>query len=93
VVIVAPLVEELLFRGLLLRSLARRTSTVAAVVISAAAFAAVHLLDPSAAPALAPLLLVGLVAAIRTVRTGDLSQAILLHGGFNLLSAVVLVAG
>jgi membrane protease YdiL (CAAX protease family) len=53
----------------------------------------VHLLDPSTATVLAPLMLVGAVAGIRTVRTGELSQAILVHAGFNLLSAVVLVSG
>jgi membrane protease YdiL (CAAX protease family) len=93
VALLAPVVEELLFRGLLLRSLVRRMSSVAAVVVSAVTFGVVHLLDPSTAPVMAPLILVGLIAGIRTVRTGDLSQAILLHGGFNLLSAVVLVTG
>jgi membrane protease YdiL (CAAX protease family) len=92
VAVLAPLVEELLFRGLLLRSLVRRTSSVVAVAVSAVVFAGVHLLDPSTAPVLAPLMLVGAVAGIRTVRTGDLSQAILVHAGFNLLSAVVLVS-
>jgi uncharacterized protein len=91
VALVAPVVEELLFRGLLLRSLARRWSSVAAVAVSAVTFAVVHLLDPSTLPVMAPLLLVGVIAGLRSVRTGDLSQAILLHGGFNLLSAVVLV--
>jgi membrane protease YdiL (CAAX protease family) len=91
VAVLAPLVEELLFRGLLLRSLVRRTTAVAAVAISAVVFALVHLLDPSTLPVMAPLLLVGVVAGFRSVRTGDLSQAILVHGGFNLLSAVVLV--
>ena len=92
VVIAAPLAEELLFRGLLLRALLRRFDAGAAVLLSAAGFAAVHLLDVSAAPLLAPLLLVGVVAGIRAVRTGDLSQSIMLHAGFNLLSAAVLFA-
>jgi membrane protease YdiL (CAAX protease family) len=91
VALMAPVVEELLFRGLLLRSLVRKMSSVAAVVVSAVTFGVVHLLDPSTAPVMAPLILVGLIAGIRTVRSGDLSQAILLHGGFNLLSAIVLV--
>jgi membrane protease YdiL (CAAX protease family) len=61
-------------------------------VISSVAFAAVHLLDPSTLPLMAPLLLLAVISAIRAVRTGDLSQSILLHVGFNLLSAVVLLA-
>lgn len=92
VALLAPLVEELLFRGLLLRALLRRMTPVPAVVISSVAFAAVHLLDPSTLPLMAPLLLLAVISAIRAVRTGDLSQSILLHVGFNLLSAVVLIA-
>jgi uncharacterized protein len=91
VALLAPVVEELLFRGLLLRSLLRRTTPVLAVVISSVVFAAVHLLDPSTAPLMAPLLLLAVVSGIRAVRTGDLSQSILLHVGFNLLSAILLL--
>lgn len=91
VALFVPLVEELLFRGLLLRALLRRTSAVAAVVISSAVFAAVHLLDPSTAPLMTPLLLLAVVSSIRAVRTAELSQSILLHVGFNLLSAILLV--
>jgi membrane protease YdiL (CAAX protease family) len=93
VVLVAPLAEELLFRGLLLRALLRRMTAPMAVVVSAGVFAVVHLLDPSAAPFLVPLAIVGLVAGMLAVRSGELSQPIMLHAGFNLLSAVLLVAG
>jgi membrane protease YdiL (CAAX protease family) len=93
VVVLAPLAEELLFRGLILRSLLRRTGAGAAVAISAAVFAGVHLLDPNTASLLVPLAGLGVVSGIRAVRTGELSQSILLHAGFNLLSAVTLVAG
>lgn len=92
VAVLAPLTEELLFRGLLLRSLARHWSAAVAVAVSAAVFAGVHLLDPATAPLLVPLALLGVVAGHRSVRTGELSQPLLLHAGFNLLSAVVLVS-
>ena len=91
VALFAPLVEELVFRGLLLRALLRRTTPAAAVVISSIVFAAAHLLDPSTASLMAPLLLLAVISAIRAVRTGDLSQSILLHVGFNLLSAILLL--
>ncbi|MGZ6993840.1 MAG: CPBP family glutamic-type intramembrane protease, partial [Acidimicrobiia bacterium] len=91
VALFAPLVEELLFRGLLLRALLRRTTPVVAVVISAVVFAGAHLLDPSTAPLMTPLLLLATISGIRAVRTGDLSQSILLHVGFNLLSAILLL--
>jgi uncharacterized protein len=91
VALFAPVVEELLFRGLLLRSLLRRTTPVWAVVISSVAFAAVHLLDPNTITLMAPLLLLATISAVRAVRSGELSQSILLHAGFNLLSAILLV--
>ena len=90
VVVFAPVAEELLFRGLLLRGLLRRYGAAVAVVLGGVAFAVVHLLDPSAAPLLAPLALVGVLSGILAVRSGDLSRSILLHAGFNLLSAVLI---
>jgi len=93
VALLAPLVEELLFRGLLLRSLLRRFSPVVSVLVSSVVFAGVHLLDPSTASLMAPLLLLAVVSGIRAVRTGDLSQSILLHVGFNLVSAIFLLTG
>jgi len=91
VVVFAPVAEELLFRGLLLRGLLRRFAAPAAVLVGALTFALVHLIDPAAAPLLAPLALVGVIAGILAVRTGGLSRSILLHAGFNLLSAVLLL--
>jgi len=67
--------------------------TDAAVLVSGAVFALVHLLDPNTVTLLAPLALVGVVSGIRAVRTGDLSQSILLHAGFNCFTAVVLLLG
>ncbi|MBK5287160.1 MAG: CPBP family intramembrane metalloprotease [Acidimicrobiia bacterium] len=93
VVTLAPLAEELLFRGLLLRALLRRMGAVAAAMISGGLFALSHLVDPGAAPFLAPLMLVGVVSAIRAIRTGELSQSVLLHAGFNLTAAISLIAG
>jgi CAAX protease family protein len=91
VALFAPVVEELLFRGLLLRSLLRRTTPAVAVVVSSVVFAMAHLLDPSTATLMAPLLALAAISAVRAVRSGDLSQSILLHVGFNLLSAIVLI--
>ncbi len=93
VVVFAPLAEELLFRGLLLRGLLRRVGAVPAAAVCGGAFAIGHLLDPGAAPFLAPLALLGVISSMRAIRTGELSQSILLHAGFNLLSAVSLLVG
>lgn len=91
--IVAPIAEELLFRGLLLRSLQRRLPTVAAVIVAALVFAAAHLVDPSAYVALFPLMVLSLVSGYAAVRTFELSRSIFLHIGFNLLTVVVLLLG
>lgn len=90
VVVFAPVAEELLFRGLLLRGLLRRTNALGAVLVCGFVFAAGHLVDPNAAPLLAPLAMVGIVSGVLAVRSGDLSRSILLHAGFNLLSAILL---
>jgi hypothetical protein len=94
VVVVAPFVEELLFRGALLRALLRKTSPGWAVFGSALAFAAVHVLlsptigDVVPVPALMGL---GVVSGAVAVRTGNLYGSILLHAGFNLLTAVTVL--
>src|SRR6185295_13543668 len=44
VVLIAPVAEELLFRGVLLRSLLRRVSPFTAVSVAAVVFAVVHVL-------------------------------------------------
>jgi len=96
VVAVAPVAEELLFRGALLRALLRRTTPAWAVFASAFAFAAVHPLgDPSVGSLIAvPALLgVGLVSGYLAVRSGTLSRSILLHAGFNLLTIIGILAG
>ena len=91
VVLVAPPVEELLFRGALLRSLQRRWSAAVAIFASAFLFAGIHLVDPGARYVLPALLLIGLVSGYQAVKHGDLARSVLLHSGFNLLTAVVLV--
>lgn len=84
-VVGAPLVEELFFRGLLLRSLTRHFSSIAALVLSSAVFALVHF-EPIQIPAL---FVVGLVFGGLTLHSGRLGPALWAHGAFN---AVVVVA-
>ena len=91
VVFVAPPVEELLFRGALLRGLQRRWSAAVAIFVSAAIFAGIHLVDPGAGYVLPALLLLGLVSGYQAVKRGDLARSVLLHLGFNLVAAIGLV--
>jgi membrane protease YdiL (CAAX protease family) len=78
-VIGAPVVEELFFRGLLLRSLDRRFGAPAAVLGSALVFGVAHyeLLQ------LPALILFGIVLAVMAERTGRLGPGIAAHAAFN----------
>lgn len=87
VVVCAPVVEELFFRGLVLRSCQKRgLPDWGAVVASAALFGAVHFQPLQ----FLGLFALGLVLATLTVRTGRLGPAIWTHVGFNALTVVTL---
>jgi membrane protease YdiL (CAAX protease family) len=93
VVIAAPVAEELLFRGLLFRSLLRRAAPPVAIVVSAVIFGAVHVIgDPGSYPALPALVALGILNAVLAYRTGSLSRSIFVHAGFNLLQVVSVIA-
>ena len=89
--IVAPVCEELLFRGLLLRALRRRMSPVMAVIVQALAFALAHpMLSPTLGDlAVVPaLFMLGAVSGVVAVRRGDIGASILMHIGFNFVTTV-----
>ena len=98
VVILGPIAEELLYRGLTLATaLQSGRSPSAAIAISSAVFALAHLADPalfSAAGAvtLAVLFLVGLLLGVLRVRSGTLGAPIFAHSGFNLMTLAILFA-
>lgn len=96
-VVLAPVTEEVLFRGVLLKAL-RNHSNRFIIVVTAVVFSAVHVLGldlerfwASAAVVLPPIFLLGLGLAWITLRTGRLGPAIFLHSGWNLLAALVLL--
>lgn len=92
-VIFAPLVEELLFRGVLLRGLLRKVDPAVAVLLSAVIFAGVHYIgDPNTLPFLPALAGLGAVLAVTALRTGDLSASIFIHAGFNLTTTILFLA-
>lgn len=83
----APLVEEVFYRGLFLRSLQKRgMGDVLAVVVSSVVFAAVHF----QALQFPGLLVFGLIAGALALHFGRLGPAIWAHVGFNLTTVVVL---
>ncbi len=93
VVVVAPVMEELVYRGLLLRSLLRRTTPACAIFVSGTIFGLAHVvLDPGAYTALPALVAVGVISAVLAVRSGQLSRSIFFHAGFNLLTTIQIFA-
>ena len=93
VVVLAPLVEEVIFRGMLLSRLRRSFGRWASILISAAAFALIHLIDPNAVFAVPSLFLVGIGLGWYALPYGDLSVPIFVHAGVNLTGAVFLLYG
>jgi len=89
----APIVEELFFRGLLLRSLQKRLPDSAAIALSAVAFGLAH---GSALPAdavalvMVSLTVFGAILATLAVRTGRLGPNIVAHAIFNLFTLLYL---
>ena len=80
-VVVAPVTEELLFRGLLLPGIARRHGATAGLLLTSIAFALVHL-EPTA---VVPAAIAGWVLGVVVLRTGSAVPAIAVHAGVNAL--------
>ena len=83
-VLVAPLVEELFFRGFLYPALARWTSPIPSVIVTAAAFASIH--GGQLAYSLIPLLTIfGVGIALTVVRavTKSVATSVLVHMAYN----------
>ena len=81
---VAPLVEELFFRGFLYPVVAQKWGLVAGVVVTSALFASIH--ASQLAHAWAPLLLlffVGVVLTVARARTRSVATSFLVHVGYN----------
>lgn len=103
-VVLAPLVEESFYRGLVLRAIARRTrggrnvAASLAVVVSALVFALAHLAvsvglsAPAATMTFTGALVLGLITGVLAVTTGRLGGAIIAHVVFNgtLIAALVM---
>ena len=89
--LVAPITEEIVFRGVLLDALMRRFGENRAVLLSAGAFALIHLLDPGAYLLVPALFVVGIVLAALRMQRGTLGLAIMTHIGFNVVAVIGLL--
>jgi len=100
-IVIAPVIEEVFFRGLALGSVygqlggrsRRGPASVIAVVVTAAVFTSVHLIGTptaaAAATAAVPVFVLGAAAAAATLGTGRLGAALIGHAVFNAIAVVV----
>ena len=86
-VVLAPVFEEVLFRGIALPWLARRTGMPAAVVLVSLVFAAMHgyLFQTI------PLFLIAAAFSLAYIRTGNLLVPVVMHAVFNGVNTAMLV--
>lgn len=94
IAVLAPILEEMLFRGVLLDVLKTRLALNPAIWVTGVVFGLVHLTDPATlllVPALAGL---GVILGYVRMRSGgSLSRPILMHMGFNAVTAIALAFG
>ena len=87
-VVIAPMIEELFFRGFLLTYLKTHVPTWVAIIISAAVFAVAHQnLD-----SVLPLWILGIVLGVAYEHTGSILLPMGIHACFNLTTALTLLA-
>lgn len=79
-VLLAPILEELAFRGIFFPALARVMSPLAACLIQGFVFAAIH---PQGLPAIPMLMVIGVTGAFVAWKEGSLLPAMVMHAAHN----------
>lgn len=87
--VIAPLNEELLFRGALFRYLRQALGRMPALALTGALFGILH----GNWAGFLPLALLGVAFALAYERTGDLRVSIVAHGLFNLNTVAIVLSG
>jgi hypothetical protein len=87
-VVVAPCVEEVMFRGAFYSWLREYCSATFSIITSAVIFAAIH---PQGLIGLVPLTFIGVILAIVREWRGTLSAAIATHACFNAGTLIVVL--
>ena len=87
IVIIAPLCEEMMFRGFLLHSLERAFPEIAVVIVVTIGFAAPHIQPIWIIVAL----LSGFIFTLIRIRYQNLTYSLLMHVGFNLATVPMLL--
>ena len=92
ITVLAPILEEMLFRGALLDALKARMSLNGAIWTTGVVFGLVHLADPATLVLVPALIGLGVILGfVRERGGGSLSRPILMHMGFNAVTAFFLV--
>lgn len=86
-VLSAPIIEELIFRGIMLPIALKRMSPLLAIFFVSILFAAVH----THIPALVPILVLALGLSVGYIITGSIIVPMVAHGIFNTVSISVLL--
>ena len=89
VVVMAPWVEELLFRGLLFRWLLGYRSVLASAILSGVFFGVIH----DALTSIVPIACLGVALAWLYHRTGSLLTSIVFHTVFNAIMTILMLFG
>jgi membrane protease YdiL (CAAX protease family) len=91
VLVVAPLYEEVLYRGVLQRVLVRRLGRGGGVILAALLFTIVHLPGPELAPYVVIVFTLGLLLGVVYEACGQLRVTVAMHALHNGLTLVLLV--
>ena len=92
--LLAPPVEEFVFRGVLLAGLRRSWSVASAATVVTALFVAAHFGEVLVySPAFAAIILAGTATVVARIATGSLLPPIVLHGCYNLGLVVAVYSG
>ncbi len=85
-VVIVPICEELLFRGLLLRGLNHTYGAVPALLVSSILFGLSHLRLPTA---ILPAIVAGLILGLIALRTSSIWPPVALHAAVNAVPVVI----
>lgn len=85
-VVLAPILEEIVFRGLLFPALARVITPLAACLIQGFVFAAIH---PQGLTAIPVLMIIGVMGSVVAWKEGSLLPAMVMHAAHNFTILIV----
>src|SRR5581483_10513586 len=85
---VAPVAEELFFRGFLFQGIVKYLGLYGAAAVSGALFALIHVNGRDSLGLIIPFTVIGLLFAVLVGKTGSIYNSIVVHFSFNLISAL-----